>query len=62
MPEVICESDPKEEESVDQVEDSLEEEGGAVLRKPTSTGSRLWERVRSSLLRPKVKIRKAELH
>lgn len=54
MPEIKSESNPKEEEIMDQAEGRLEEEGDATLRKPTSTGARLWERVRSSLIRPKV--------
>ncbi|XP_025752693.1 breakpoint cluster region protein isoform X3 [Oreochromis niloticus] len=54
MPEIKSESNPKEEEIMDQAEGRLEEEGDATLRKPTSTGARLWERVRSSLIRPKL--------
>lgn len=54
MPEIKSESNPKEEELMDQAEGRLEEEGDATLRKPSSTGARLWERVRSSLIRPKV--------
>lgn len=54
MPEIKSESNPKEEEIMDQAEGRLEEEGDTTLRKPTSTGARLWERVRSSLIRPKV--------
>lgn len=44
------ESDCNEEES------SLEEEGDTSPRKPRNTGARLWDRVRSRLLRQKVKI------
>lgn len=51
----MSESSPNEEEGVDQASSGLEEEGDAALRKPPSAGARLWDRVRSSLLRPKVK-------
>lgn len=54
MPERMSESNPNEE-SVDQANSGLEEEGDATPRKPPSTGARLWDRVRSSLLKPKVK-------
>lgn len=57
MPEITSESNHIEEERVDQASSSVEEEGDTVPRKPPSTGARLWDRVRSSLLRPKVKIR-----
>lgn len=50
----MSESTPNEEESVDQVSSSLEEEGDTALRKAPRTGARLWDRVCSSLLRPKV--------
>ncbi len=56
MPERMSESNPNEEDSVDQASSGLEEEGDAAPRKPPNTGARLWDRVRSSLLRPKVKI------
>lgn len=39
---------------------SVEEEGDTAPMKPTGTGARLWDRVRSTLLRPKVKIRNTE--
>lgn len=55
MPETMSEGNPNEEESVDRPDSRLEEEGDSALRKPASTGARLWDRVRSSLLRPKVK-------
>lgn len=55
MPERMSESTPNEE-SVDQANSGLEEEEDAAPRKVPSTGARLWDRVRSSLLRPKVKI------
>lgn len=54
MPERMSEGNPNEEESVDQASSGLEEEGDAAPRKPPNTGARLWDRVRSSLLRPKV--------
>lgn len=54
MPERMSESIPNEEESVDQADSGLEDD--TAPRKPPSTGARLWDRVRSSLLRPKVKI------
>lgn len=57
MPEKMSESNLNEEESLDQASSGLEEEGDAAPRKTPSTGARLWDRVRSSLLRPKVKIR-----
>lgn len=44
----MSESDCNEEES------SLEEEGDTSPRKTRNTGARLWDRVRSRLLRPKV--------
>lgn len=57
MPERMSECKPNEEESVDQASNSLEgEEGDTAPRKPQSTGARLWDRVRSSVLRRKVKI------
>lgn len=56
MPERMSENNGNEEESVDQASSGLEEEGDTAPRKPPSTGGRLWDRVRSSLLRPKVKI------
>lgn len=57
-PERMSESNSDEAESVDQTSSGLEEEGDTTQRKPPSTGGRLWDRVRSSLLRPKVKILK----
>ncbi|XP_044220355.1 PH_BCR_vertebrate and RhoGAP_Bcr domain-containing protein isoform X2 [Thunnus albacares] len=53
MPERMSESTPNEE-SVDQANSGLEEEEDAAPRKLPSTGARLWDRVRSSLLRPKL--------
>lgn len=58
MPERMSENNPNEEQSVDQASSGLEEEEDMVPRKPSSTGVRLWDRVRSSLLRPKVKMLK----
>lgn len=55
MPE-MSESNPNEEESVDQASSGVEEEGDTALRKTPSTGAGLWDRVRSSLIKPKVKI------
>lgn len=55
MPERMSENNPNEEESGDQACNGLEEEGDTAPRKSPSTGVRLWDRVRSSLLRPKVK-------
>lgn len=57
MPERMSESNLNEEESLDRTSSGLEEEGDTAPRKTPSTGARLWDRVRSSLLRPKVKIR-----
>lgn len=56
MPERMSESNPNEEESVDQAGSGVEEEGDTATRKVPGTGARLWERVRSSLIKPKVKI------
>jgi len=53
MPERMRDSNPKEEESVDQVSGGREEEGDTAQRKPPA---RLWDRVRSGLIRPKVNI------
>lgn len=53
--EIMTESNPNEEENVNWSSNGLEEEGDTAVRKPQSTGARLWDRVRSSLLRPKVK-------
>lgn len=61
MPKRMSESNPNEEESVDQANSGLEEEGDMALRKAPGTGARLWDRVRSSLLRPKVKQWEVEL-
>lgn len=55
MPERMCESSRSEEDSKDQAISGLEDEGDSALRKPPSPGARLWDRVRGSLLRPKVK-------
>lgn len=55
MPERMSESNPNEDDSVDQASSGVEEDGDTAPRKPPSTGARLWDRVRSSLLRPKVK-------
>lgn len=56
MPETMSESNPNEDDSVDQVSCGVaEEEGDTAQRKPPGTGARLWDRVRSSLIRPKVK-------
>lgn len=50
----MSESNPNEE-SVDQTNSGLEEEGDITPKKSQSTGARLWDRVRGSLLKPKVK-------
>lgn len=55
MPEKMNES--SEEESVDLTNSRTEDEGDVNARKAASTGARLWDRVRSSLLRPKVQRR-----
>lgn len=52
----MSEIHPNEEENADQASSGLEEEGDTATRKAPGTGARLWDRVRSSLLRPKVKI------
>lgn len=52
----MSESKANEEESVDQANNGLEEEGDMAPRKPLSRGAHLWDKVRSSLLGPKVKI------
>lgn len=52
----MSESKANEEESVDQANNDLEEEGDMAPRKPLSRGAHLWDKVRSSLLGPKVKI------
>lgn len=52
----MSENNANEEESMDQAGSCVEEEGDMVPRKPSGTGGRLWDRVRSSLLRPKVKM------
>lgn len=52
MPERMSECGPNEEEGVDQ---PASEEGDVSPRKAPSSGACLWDRVRSRLLRPKVK-------
>lgn len=47
------------EEGAFQTVGALEEEVELAPRKLASTGARLWDRVRSSLLRPKVNIQGA---
>ncbi len=59
--EIMGESNPNEDESVDQVSNGVEEEGDAAPRRPAGTGARLWDRVRSSLLRQKVNARTVRL-
>lgn len=55
MAEKMREGNPDEDDNVDQTNSGLEEEGDTTVKKPPVTGSRLWDRVRSSLLKPKVK-------
>lgn len=54
MPENMSEGNPNEDEKVDRTDSGPEEEGDMTMKKPPVTGSRLWDRVRSSLLKPKV--------
>lgn len=54
MPERMSESNLNEEESVDQANTTADDEVDIALRKTSSTGARLWDRVRSSLQRQKV--------
>lgn len=56
MPESMSEINPNEEESTDQASNGLQDEGEMAPRKAPGSGARLWDRVRCSLLRPKVKI------
>lgn len=56
MPETMSESNANDEQSVDQAGSGPEEEGDSAPRKSPSSGARLWDKVRSSLIRPKVKI------
>lgn len=54
MPEKKSDGNLNEEANVDWTSSGLEEEGDTAMKKPLNTGSRLWDRVRSSLLKPKV--------
>lgn len=56
MPGRMSESSPSEEDAGNQASRSLEEVGDLAQRNPSSTGARLWDRVRGRLLRPKVKM------
>lgn len=42
------------EESVEQVSSPLEQDKDSAQRRSPNTGARLWDRVRGTLLRPKV--------
>lgn len=53
MPERMSQCSPNEEE--EGVDRPTLEDGDLSQRKAPSTGARLWDRVRSRLLRPKVK-------
>lgn len=44
-----------EEESTIWAISGFDKEGDPVVRRPLGSGARLWERVRNSLLKPKVK-------
>lgn len=55
MPEKMRESNLNEGESLDWAIGRFEDEGDPAVRKPLGSGLRLWDRVRSSLLKPKVK-------
>lgn len=53
MPERMSQFRPREEEE-EGVDHPASEEGDLSQRKAPSPGARLWDRVRSRLLRPKV--------
>lgn len=53
MPERMSQRSPNEEEE-EGVDHPTLEEGDLAQRKAPSSGARLWDRVRSRLLRPKV--------
>ena len=57
----MSESNPNEDESVVDACIRQEEEVDSTPRKTQSTGARLWERVRSRLIKPKVKSQESSL-
>lgn len=54
MPERMSQLRPREEEEEEGVDQPASQEGDLSQRKAPGPGARLWDRVRSRLLRPKV--------
>lgn len=50
----MSDGNPDKEANVDWTSSGLEEDGDTATKKPLNTGSRLWDWVRSSLLKQKV--------